>query len=96
VAFILSQLSFPEMPPKGGDTQRKEWNKDEYRQKAKEREQSYHKKPEIPVDKSTLAILEARPDIKLNEGINQKKTVSAVDAVIQIKIGNFGVSLWDL
>ena len=69
------------MPPKSGDTVRKEWDKEEYRQKAKERERSYYKKPEIPVDKSTLRILEARPEIQLAEGINQKKTVSAADAV---------------
>lgn len=79
--------------PKGGDTQRKEWDKEEYRQKAKEREKSY-KKVEVNVDKSTLGLLEARHEI-LNialDGINQKKTVSSIDAVIML-IGNIGFSL---
>ena len=81
--YLLHQQNLLFKMPKGGDTQRKEWDKDEYRQKAKERERNYHKKVEIPVDKSTLAVLEARQEISTLalQGLNEKKTVSSIDAV---------------
>lgn len=69
------------MPPKEGDTQRREWNKEEYRQKAQEREQQRkHKKHEIKVDEKDLKLAQARTqELNLDKDLNKTYVLTAAD-----------------
>jgi U4/U6.U5 tri-snRNP component SNU23 len=69
------------MPPKEGDTQRREWNKEEYRQKAQERQQQQkHKKHDIKIDEKDLKLAQARTqELNLGKDINKTYILTAAD-----------------
>jgi hypothetical protein len=65
---------------KGGDTARREWDKEEFRQKAEDRHRKPRKEQEIP--ESELKLAKAREkELNLEANLNKTYLISAADEV---------------